>query len=193
MEKYSLFGELLYIGFVCEKGRCKSSGLWKWGYKRILYKHIVMLKQIIQCILLEGITDQDVSVIKKFIELAQTERDIGKYYPISEHMINLLQECNYSIINSVDPKKCNNNINHLMDEITSEILKLLDKGIIVNKKKLSMLIRAVHNLPRVYLGNDKQTLCSLEQPAIDFRDAIEYSFSNMDKDTKQKYGQYYQC
>jgi hypothetical protein len=25
MEKYSLFGELLYIGFVCEKGRYKSS------------------------------------------------------------------------------------------------------------------------------------------------------------------------
>lgn len=45
MDKYSVFGELLYIGFVCEKGRCRSSGLWKYGYKNILTKHINMLKK----------------------------------------------------------------------------------------------------------------------------------------------------
>lgn len=82
MEKYSLFGELLYIGFVCEKGRCTSGGLWKWGYKKILNKHVMLLKQMIQCILINEVTYNDAFVLKKFVELIKNENGIGRYYPM---------------------------------------------------------------------------------------------------------------
>lgn len=192
MEKYSIFGELLYIGFVCEKGRCKSTGLWKWGYKKVLYKHIVLLKQMIQCMLVSEITDDDVSILKKLIELIQTEEDIGRYYPIDGETIKKLQDCNFLIVKTIDSNRNNNSVNLLMNDITTEILENLSNGIIVNKKKITMLIKAIHNLPRVYLGNDTQTICNINQPSIGYKDAIEYSFSYMDKDTKQKYIKYYQ-
>lgn len=192
MEKYSLFGELLYLGFVCEKGRCKSSGFWKLGYKRILHKHIVLLSKLIQCILVSEISDNDALILKKFIESIQTEKDIIKYYPINEDTMKKLQDSNYSIITSIDSDRCNNNINLLMNDITTEILELLDHKFFLNKKRIAILIRAIHNLPRVYLGKGLHTLCNIEQPAIDYKAALEYSFNNMDEDTRQRYRKYYQ-
>ncbi|MDQ2088217.1 hypothetical protein RBH29_17475 [Herbivorax sp. ANBcel31] len=192
MEKYSVFGELLYIGFVCEKGRCKSSGLWKWGYKKILYKHIVLLKHMIQCILVNKVTENDSYVLKKIVLLIQKEKHIGRYYPIKEEILTKLHECNYSIINSVDLGVSIKNINLLMSDIINEILELLDRGVFVDKKKITMLIRALHNLPRVYLKKNLQTICDLNQPSIEYKDAIQYAFSNMDENTKQKYKKYYQ-
>lgn len=192
MEKYSLFGELLYLGFVCEKGRCKSSGFWKLGYKRILHKHIVLLSKLIQCILVSEVSDNDALILKKFIESIQTEKDIIKYYPINEDTMKKLQDSNYSIITSIDSDRCNNNINLLMNDITTEILELLDHKFFLNKKRIAMLIRAIHNLPRVYLGKGLHTLCNIEQPAIDYKAALEYSFNNMDEDTRQRYRKYYQ-
>jgi len=192
LEKYSLFGELLYLGFVCEKGRCKSSGFWKLRYKRILHKHIVLLSKLIQCILVSEISDNDALILKKFIESIQTEKDIIKYYPINEDTMKKLQDSNYSIITSIDSDRCNNNINLLMNDITTEILELLDHKFFLNKKRIAMLIRAIHNLPRVYLGKGLHTLCNIEQPAIDYKAALEYSFNNMDEDTRQRYRKYYQ-
>ena len=192
MEKYSLFGELLYLGFVCEKGRCKSSGFWKLGYKRILHKHIVLLSKLIQCILVSEISDNDALILKKFIESIQTEKDIIKYYPINEDTMKKLHDSNYSIITSIDSDRCNNNINLLMNDITTEILELLDHKFFLNKKRIAMLIRALHNLPRVYLGKGLHTLCNIEQPAIDYKAALEYSFNNMDEDTRQRYRKYCQ-
>ena len=192
MEKYSLFGELLYLGFVCEKGRCKSSGFWKFGYKRILHKHIILLRQLIQCILVSEISDNDALILKKFIESIRTEKDIIKHFPLNGETIRKLQDSNYSIITSIDSDRCNNNINLLMNDITTEIIELLDHKFFLNKKRIAMLIRAIHNLPRVYLGKGLHTLCNIEQPAIDYKAALEYSFNNMDEDTRQRYRKYYQ-
>ena len=49
------------------------------------------------------------------------------------------------------------------------------------------LLCALHNLPRVYFGKDKETLCRLKQEAISEQDAIEYAFDNMNIDMKKKY------
>ena len=49
------------------------------------------------------------------------------------------------------------------------------------------LLCALHNLPRVYFGKDKETLCRLKQEAISEQDAMEYAFDNMNADMKKKY------
>lgn len=49
MEKNSVLGELLYIGFVFEKGRCKHSRIWKRSYTKSLKRHIELLKQATEC------------------------------------------------------------------------------------------------------------------------------------------------
>lgn len=53
-----------------------------------------------------------------------------------------------------------------------------------------MLLRALHNLPRVYLGSKEETLCNINHSSIECSDVLEYSFSNMDEVTKQKYKKY---
>ena len=49
------------------------------------------------------------------------------------------------------------------------------------------LLCALHNLPRVYLSKDKETLCELRQEPISEQDAIDYAFDNMNFDMKNKY------
>ena len=49
MEKNAVFGELLYIGLVFEKGRCKRSGIWNSSYIKSLKIHIGLLIEIAKC------------------------------------------------------------------------------------------------------------------------------------------------
>ena len=49
MEKNAVFGELLYIGLVFEKGRCKRSGIWNRSYIKSLKIHIGLLIEIAKC------------------------------------------------------------------------------------------------------------------------------------------------
>ena len=45
MNIQDVIGELLYIGIVAEKGRCYKK-VWRFGYKRILYKHVAALNEL---------------------------------------------------------------------------------------------------------------------------------------------------
>ena len=57
----------------------------------------------------------------------------------------------------------------------------------VSKEKVYYLLATMHNLPRVYLGEDKETLCELKQISISESEAIDYAYRNMDKHLKEKY------
>ena len=191
MEKFSCFGELIYIGFVAEKGRCNSVGIWKFTYKKSFNKHIEILNKLIQCLSINEITDNDFNVLQELVNLIQRDELIGKYYPIPQNTIAEIAQFNKSLINTVEISNNYNRINMLMTEIATEILRLLDAGLFVNKEKILMLLRAIHNLPRVYLGSNKKTLCNLCLPSIHTVEAIEYCFSCLDDQTKQKYMKYY--
>ena len=58
----------------------------------------------------------------------------------------------------------------------------------ISKKNVYVLLCALHNLPRVYLGKDKETLCELRQEAISEQDAVKYAIENMSSTMKKKYG-----
>lgn len=77
-------------------------------------------------------------------------------------------------------------VNQLMDEMFLDLLAEIKKPF-MQKKKVGYLLRALHNLPRVYLGKNIETLCELNQEAISGQYAIEYAFMNMDSDMVKKY------
>ncbi len=173
MNIQNIIGELLYIGIVAEKGRCYGTR-WKFGYKKTLRKHIIALNELQKCLQLTD--EQSVNtVIEKFIAMCNENYEIGKFYNFSNKEIGELHVGINSIV-----------VNQLMDKLFLDLITEIKKTCI-QKKKVYDLLCALHNLPRVYLGNDKETLCELMQKTISEQDAIEYAFDNMSSDMKKKY------
>lgn len=168
-----IIGELLYIGIVAEKGRCYGTR-WKIGYKKILKKHIIALNELQQCLQLMDIEKSCIK-INEFILICEKNAEIGKFYKFSNKKLN-----------NVESGKNYINVNRLINIIFNELLVEVKKTFI-NKRKVYDLLCALHNLPRVYLGKDKETLCKLEQESISEQEAIEYLFENMNTDMRKKY------
>ena len=173
MNIQDVIGELLYIGIVAEKGRCYKK-IWRFGYKRILYKHVAALNKLQKCLLL---TDEKSvnAAIGNFIAVCKENFEIGKFYNFSDQEIGELHIGINSIV-----------VNRLMDQLFLDLMIEIKKTYIQNRKVYDLLC-ALHNLPRVYLGKHKETLCGLKQEAISEQDAIEYAFDNMNTDMKKKY------
>lgn len=168
-----IIGELLYIGIVAEKGRCYGVR-WKFGYKKILKTHIIALNELQKCLQLN---DEKVShiTIKKFIIICKENYEIGKFYNISDKQIDEVK----------NGKNCEK-VNRLMAELFYDLITEIEKTHI-HKRKVYDLLCALHNLPRVYLGGDKETLCDFKQQAISEEDAIKYTVSNMNNSMRKKY------
>lgn len=168
-----IIGELLYIGLVAEKGRCYGVR-WQFGYKRNLKKHILALNELQMCLQLKN-EKKSHDTIKKFIVMCGENREIGKFYKFSDKQID---EARLGI--SYD--KVERLINELFLDLVTELQKPY-----IHKRKVYDLLCALHNLPRVYLGRDKETICDLKQLGISEEDAIKYSFDNMNTSLKEKY------
>lgn len=168
-----IIGELLYIGIVAEKGRCYGVR-WKFGYKKTLKKHIAALNQLQKC-LQSGDEKVSHTIIKKFILVCEKDYEIGKFYQFSNKQID------EAIIGKNYQK-----INQLIDELFLDLLTEINK-LCINKREVYDLLCTLHNLPRVYLGRNKETLCDLKQETISEQDAIKYAFSNMNPSMVKKY------
>lgn len=173
MNIQNVVGELLYIGIVAEKGRCYKRG-WGFGYKRTLYKHVAALNELQKCLLLTDVKSVN-AVIESFFAVCEEDSEIGKFYNFSEKEIGELHVGINCIV-----------VNRLMEQLFLDLMTEMKKTYI-KKKKVYDLLCALHNLPRVYLGKDKETLCGLMQDAISEEDAIEYAFDNMSIDMRKKY------
>lgn len=173
MNIQNVIGELLYIGIVAEKGRCYGIR-WKFGYKKILRRHILALNELQKCLFL---TDKQLinTVIEQFIVICNQEYEIGKFYNFSNIELEELHIGLNSMI-----------VNQLMNQLFVDLISEINKTFI-KKRNVYDLLCALHNLPRVYLGKDNETLCGLMQEAISEQDAIEYAFDNMSLDMKKKY------
>lgn len=168
-----IIGELLYIGIVAEKGRCYGVN-WKLGYKKILRKHIIALNELQRCL---HSNDEKMlhSTIESFIVLCEENYEIGKFYKFSNKHPN-----KFYIGKSY--KKVNRLIDRLFIDLLTEINKVC-----INKRKVYDLLCALHNLPKVYLGRNKETLCNLKQESVSEYDAIKYTFCNMNSSMIKKY------
>ena len=176
MNKQDVIGELLYIGLVAEKGRCSGQS-WRLGYKKSLKRHIMLLRKFSEVLMNERDADE---VLQELVILCKKNHDIGKFYNISSSIYDIRweeNETNFGLINRF--------IRDILSDISCELNKLS-----VNKKKVYLYIRIAHNLPRVYLGKDKKTLCNIHQAAISESDAIQFSYQNMSEHERERYGDY---
>lgn len=170
-------GELLYIGFVAEKGRC-SKRIWGYRYRKTLEMHLSILLELTDVLL----DKSDVNVIiNKFDKICKSNSEIGKFYNYSLDIGNILWEDKNTDFCKID-QLMKNILNELNDEL---------KGFRVNKRRVYALLRSIHNLPRVYLSESDDTLCNLKLPSISENDALMYSYQNMEEMDRKKYEKFF--
>jgi len=186
MEKISTYGELLYIGFNAEKGRCKSQGFWNIGYKSTLKEHLVFLKRIAIRIRVKSIEEDDTTLLTDFFKMCSNSKNIGKVYGFSSDVGNITKSNISVMLSSISEAHFNDTVGNLILIMIDDLLVTLDRKPL-DKKKVHMLLRALHNLPRCFLNEHAKTLCCLKQPRISCEDAIKYAFDNMDIESKQRY------
>lgn len=176
MERYSVYGKLLYMGYCFEKGRCPT-GRWKRKYKDEVYRHLLFLKKVLE-LMMEKSAKADEIMLMTFRDFLEKEENTGKHYLLSLKGKEILDK-EKKLIFTEEEDISNKFIDFLMYEMTNDCLNELKKTF-VNKRKIHMLLRALHNLPRAYLRE-------ISQMEISQCEAIEYSFANMDKETKKYY------
>lgn len=185
IEKNAVLGELLYKGFVCEKGRCKSHGVWKRTYTKSLKKHINLLNEIAICMQKKFEKEEDNIFLRKIYNEIQCDDVLRKVYQSNK----AVDELNMKKFVITD---CNNENKHI--KVITLILKLLedvsfelDKGLKKDKEKISRLLFSLHNLPRVYLNEEVYTLYSLGRSGIEIDDALKYSKAWMNEEMLHVY------
>ena len=180
MYKQDVLGELLYIGFVAEKGRCYGKR-WNLKYRRILRCHIEVLSKLLDTM----IQDQtDISyMMEEFVGTCDNNAEIGKFYRISDKVRNQLDNRK---INWERKEHNYAKVNELMVLLMEELLTEVNKFIIKNRN-IYYLLNILHNLPRVYLGEEKDTICGLRQGSIPEEDALQYAFQVMNYKDKNKF------
>ena len=176
MEKNAVLGEILYIGLIFEKGRCKSSGIWRHSYVQSLRKHIQLLKEVAECIEKPfQITEDNILLKKVYCEIS-ADTILKEHYPFSKAADvrgeNIITECG--------DKNKYIEIIRFMNKLLEDILLELNMGVRKDKEKISRLIFSAHNLPRVYLSIDANSLCSLRKEGISPKEALAYSKLSMD-------------
>lgn len=188
MEKNSVFGEILYVGLVFEKTRCKSSGLWKRSYVRNLYKHIDLLKKVAYCLQEPFSIEKDNGVLKEVCLKIKNDIKLKNYYPIRE---GFSENMHKDIITDCDENLSNPIIIEFVIRMLEDLSAELKKGFHKDKEKICKLIFSLHNLPRVYLRKNNTTLCMLCQDGITTDLAITYSKLCMDEEMKRKYENFF--
>ena len=189
MEKNSVFGELLYVGLVFEKGRCKSNGIWKHSYIKNLKKHIELLKRIAKCMQGQFSLEEDNLLLMEVCHEIQYDRELKKYYPFS--IVFDGTNINKALITDCKDENKHIEIIDLIIKLLEDVSYELDKGLRKDKEKISRMIFSLHNLPRVYLSKEENTLCSLGQAGITSDEALEYSKLSMDESMLSSYKHFF--
>ena len=185
MEKNAVFGELLYVGLVFEKGRYRSSGIWKYTYSKSFKKNISLLREIAKCMQKEFEKEEDNIFMRKIYSEIKCDNILKDAYPFNIDINNVnMKTC---IITDCNNENKYIKIIILIIKLLEDILFELDKGIKKDKEKIGRLLFSLHNLPRVYLKKEANTLCSLRQESITVDNALEYSRMSMNKEMLSNY------
>ena len=79
--KNNIYAQILYRGFVCEKGRVYSR-LWKYSYRSILELQVDLWKKVLSRMADNTYTKEDSDLLKHFIKLCEDKKEIGEFYNI---------------------------------------------------------------------------------------------------------------
>ena len=153
MEKNEVLGEMLYMGLVFEKGRCKSGKIWKYSYIQSLRKHIGLLKEIAACMRNPFQIIEDNIFLRGVCHEILNDKILKIHYPFCKE-INIINSEETLITECKDENKYGEII-HFINQLLDDVLLELNKGYRKDKEKIIKTIFAAHNLPRVYLKRRK--------------------------------------
>ncbi len=184
MYKQDVIGELLYKGFIVEKGK-GSKKKFGFGYKKALKIHVYALAELLYYLYDTNIETN--KLIRSFFDMCYNNLRIGKYYSISdERMIQIENNTISWKERDYQYDKVNKLMELLMQELVNEIGNFL-----LNYNKINKIFRILHNLPRVYIGEGKDSLFDSDRIGISEEDALQFALMNMDEKYKKKYAQYF--
>lgn len=190
MEKYTTLSELLYVGLVFEKGRCKSSGVWKMSYRKSLLNHIELLYKIAICMISDSTLEEINSLLQDILTQIKKNSILRLHYPITAHSISIWEKDEW-IITYVEKRNDCIGVYNLMVYLLEDLLTELKKTFRKDKKRVSMIITSLHNLPRVSLDASYETLCNLKMDGVSPGEVLEYANLSMDSDAKIRYQQFF--
>mgnify|MGYP004486893807 CR=1 FL=1 len=134
MKLESTLGELLYIGFVAEKGRCYEKK-WSRSYKKTIRIHIQQLIKINELFYNES---EATEVINHFIFICTENNQIGKFYCVCKDIKKIKwDKINYRC------QKIWKLMNALLSDVNIEINKMF-----VDWKRVYMLLCVVEEAMR---------------------------------------------
>ncbi|MDN4066266.1 hypothetical protein QYF50_00055 [Paenibacillus vini] len=190
MTKNTIYGEILYVGFIAEKGRVFNQ-IRKHSYRKLLKKHVDLWQRVILRMMDSAYTEEDEQLIYDFIDFCQTHKEIGKFYcPPSKSLAEIKQRIHLGMSQS-DNNKEDMIILSFMNELVLELIALLKPKIMINRDKVHLTIRALHNLPKFFLLGSETFIYQISNVGVNFQDTIVYSIGNMDESMKKKYVKIY--
>ena len=138
------FAELLYLISNFEKGRVKSSGIWGRKYVNSFKKSLDIMSLLLNLMSrTRKITQDDIHILKHFMQ-----KNDGVIFNCDYKESSLVFDNNDLDYTSKEYR----NVINMMNEIIFEINNLLCTRPTNYKLKISYLLRALHNLPRVFLN-----------------------------------------
>lgn len=176
MDKFAVLGEVLYIISNYEKGRIKTVGIWSCRYKKSLRESLEMMSRITELLA----DDINVSAKELLPIMEFYRRKLNIIFPVCGSFCiekDGIKELKVQNNQNVSRKE----VTDFMRKILRECFDLLEHKGRRYKYRISYLLRAFHNLPKVYLDATTETLCNIGIPAISEEDAIHYANSYMNK------------
>jgi len=169
MTNIPAIAELLYIVSNFEKGRVKSCGVWKRKYVKSLKCSLEIMTLLTNLISSnKEISQDEISCLQRFI----CENN-GIIFSCKGNIDALSDDNNDS---KFSPHNFEDVIN-LMNDIILEIKTLLCAKPKNYKTKISYLLRAFHNLPRVFLDSSGVKVFELDAHSISGQEAIQCAIS----------------
>ena len=169
MKNISAFAELLYVVSNFEKGRVKSSGVWRRKYVNSLKKSLEIMALLTNLISEnKEISQDEMRSLQEFIH-----ENKGVIFSGAGNIDALLDDKNDVGFLSNDFE----DVIKLMNDILLEIKNLLSIKSKNYKSKIAYLLRAFHNLPKVFLDPNDTTVFNLNIQPIARQEAIQYAGS----------------
>lgn len=177
MNKYAVFGELLYLLVKYEKGNINLKFLWGRRYTNHIKQSVEIMKLMI--ILLSESNNFSTDEILNLVDYLNRNED--GIFILNEQVLEKCKIENFVLFSDVSLENKYASINKLMLDIVNEILLLIEKRGKKYKLKIAYLLLALHNLPKVYLNPNTKTLCNIDTQPISMEDALEYAYSYLEQ------------
>lgn len=187
MDKNIIYSEILYLGFVFEKGRI-SKKKWNFIYKKHLRRQIALWNKAVMLMNNVQMTAEDVSFCKNFIKLCEYSNEFKKIYSCTYPRLKEYEKINFNGVTFVQDDSTESKVLiTLMHDLIGESAALLAvKKFCTPVKEIYVLLNTLHNIPR-FFGDQPMD----GKNKIDFKVTIEYTFSNMDNKLRSKYHSVY--